>query len=228
MMRALNLLRAHGEQGSAHRVYRLGERWVRTEETPLGNVEYRKLPKEAQDILRSELGKIFPQVKEVLYFVPSRQDSMQQRGLIVKLPVPNERINVEVWEDGTFRIVSEDFHPEHHGIRGSVTPQDVNARDPDHERILREAYGNLQRHAMDLSREGNYNFEVRYGAVRRKREFSLRPVERGTRITVEYMSFGAPKGDMEQIMQNLAKIREKAFEAHERVGRRLMGKHRPA
>ncbi len=43
MMRALKLLRVHGERGNAHRIYRLGERWVRTEGTPLGNVEYRKI-----------------------------------------------------------------------------------------------------------------------------------------------------------------------------------------
>ncbi|HID09428.1 TPA: hypothetical protein EYP13_04310 [Candidatus Micrarchaeota archaeon] len=226
MRRALEALKEiHGERGSTSRIYRLGgEKWPVTMETALGAVEHRGLSKKAVTALQREIGPAFPQVEEVLYFVPGEGDPLPQRGLIVRLPSKNERINVEVWEDGTFRIVSEDFVPGHRGIRGRAHLSGVEAGDPEAEKLLREHFDEIREEVIKKFNRGKglpYNFEVTYGAARGlEKPFSLRPPERGARIVVEYISPREPAEKVEEILRNLSEIRKKLLEAHEKLKNR--------
>jgi len=224
MMRALEKLnRLHGERGPTTKIYTLWEeKWPKIEDTDIGTIEYRRLSKRAVTALQEEIGIIFPQVKDIQYFVPGKDHPLPHRGLIVELPSKNEYIGVEIWENGTFRIVSEDFIPGHHGILGRAHLHGVEAEDLESEKLLRKHFDGIRKEVIKKFNRGEpplYYFEAIYGVVK-KDESSPTTRQPGVLISVDYTNPKEPNENLDKILRNLSEIRKKLLEAHEKLKKR--------
>lgn len=247
------------KQGNALRIYALSKtfhpsaekRLTETYEDPIaGTVEMKPMPRDLAERMRNMLGAMgITQVKDVIFAIPKRDDPVQTKHIVIKLPEPPglEKFSIEVsWtgnEDPDMRIVAEktlkEYHPE---VRMHIEPNsiEIRANSWEEEKIRKIAQEEFQRVLERLleHNEGKglpYHVEIHSNvdiSEKRPISFSLQGKKRGTRIHAEYnywkglnsLEERAKKEKLEEVGQRMVQLMEAAEQAHRSILNRIRSK----